>query len=268
MDIGSTVYSPIYPEKDQGRIISTFSLEGTVFYEVFFPKTKESMTLEGKDVKEIASPLEKLENGLFDPSTLFSLRILSERIDSLIYQDKIITANNFMVVPLPHQILAVNHVLEQFRPRCLIADEVGLGKTIEAALLFEELKLRNIVKRVLIVVPAGLTTQWKDELKLRFGEEFFILDRNSFKALKDLYGNVNIWTQYNYVITSLDFLKPQIFKPKDGDPVDRIERQKKRVEEHNKTVTSDCVNAGWDMVIIDEAHKLSKRLRRVRDIQV
>ena len=57
-----------------------------------------------------------------------------------------ISSVNFKIKPLPHQLLVLNFVLNQFKPRCLLADEVGLGKTIEAALIFEELKLRGIAK--------------------------------------------------------------------------------------------------------------------------
>ena len=252
MKLGDLVKSPTYAELDQGRIINVTELNSNKYYEIYFPKTKDTLTLEEKDLQKINTPLEKLNSQEFDSSSLLKLRILAEKIDALQYQDKIITANNFKIVPLPHQILAVNQVLEQFKPRCLIADEVGLGKTIEAALIFEELKLRKLVKRILIIVPAGLTVQWKDEMKTKFNEDFYILDRNTSKALKDLHGNINIWKKYNYVITSLDFLKPKSLKDSLSDNV------KKNRNEHNQFVTDACVNGNWDMVIFDEAHRLSK----------
>ncbi|MBN2368786.1 DEAD/DEAH box helicase family protein, partial [Candidatus Woesearchaeota archaeon] len=252
MKIGDRIRSPSYEEKGQGRIINITEINSKKYCEIFFENTKETFTLEEKDIQEIKTPLEKLNNQKFDSTNLFKLRIISEKIDSLLYQDKIITANNFKIMPLPHQVLAVNHVLEQFKPRCLIADEVGLGKTIEAALIYEELKLRNIVKRVLIISPAGLTTQWKDEMKTKFNEDFSIIDRNTSKALRDLHGNINLWQKYDRVITSLDFLKPKALKDS------LSESTRKRREEHNQFITEDCRNAGWDMVIFDEAHKLSK----------
>ena len=252
MNIGDLVKSPIYPEKGLGKIVELLALNENNYYEIYFSKTKETLTLEAKDVQKLTTPLEKLKSNEFDDPVLFKLRILAETIDYLLHQNKIVTANNFKIVPLPHQILVVNHVLEGFKPRCLIADEVGLGKTIEAALIFEELKLRNIVKRVLIVSPAGLTTQWKDELKTKFNEDFMVVDRNSFKALKEMHGSSNVWEQHDRIITSLDFLKPKLIKDS------LSERQRKRREEHNNFVTKNCANAQWDMVIFDEAHKLSK----------
>jgi len=252
MKVGDLVLCSIYPDKEQGKIINTITLDKINYYEVYFPKTKEVLSIEEKDIQQIISPLDKIKKGAFDNTLLFKMRILAEKLDSLLYQDKLIAANNFKIVPLPHQVLAVNYVFEQFLPRCLMADEVGLGKTIEAALIFEEMKLRNIVKRILIVTPAGLTPQWKDELKTKFNEDFIVIDRNTFTALKEINGNINIWKKYNYVITSLDFLKPTSIKDSLSD------KQKKKREEHNQQVTEDCANAHWDMVIFDEAHKLSK----------
>jgi SNF2 family DNA or RNA helicase len=252
MNIGDLIQSLIYKEKENGRIINIITIDSTNYYEIYFPKTKETKTLEEKDIQKVTSPFEKLKKNQFDNSELFKLRIISEKLDSLLYQDKIITANNFKIMPLPHQVLAVNQILEQFKPRCLIADEVGLGKTIEAALIYEELKLRNIAKRILIIAPAGLTVQWKDELKTKFNEEFSIINRSTINALKEIHGDVNIWKKYDHVITSLDYLKPKTIKDSLSD------KEKKRREHHNKFVMENCVNAQWDMVIFDEAHKLSK----------
>jgi len=117
----------------------------------------------------------------------------------------------------------------------------------------EELKLRNIIKRMLIITPAGLTTQWKDELKIKFSEDFLVINGATFKSFKEIYGEeTNIWLNFNKVITSIDFLKPK----KIND--DLSETEKKRREIHNKSVFEDCINANWDIVIIDEAHKLTK----------
>lgn len=237
---------------EQGRVINILSFDGNNYYEIYFPKSKETLTLEEKDVSKVVTPLEKLNNGEFDILQLLKIRILSEKISALLYQDKIVAANNFKIVPLPHQVLAVNQIMGQFKPRCLIADEVGLGKTIEAALIFEELKLRNMVKRIIIITPAGLTSQWKDELKTKFNEDFIIIDRNTFEALRQIYGNVNVWKNYNCVITSLDFLKPKAIRASLSEQVRRNR------EDHNQAVTEGCINANWDMVVFDEAHKLSK----------
>ena len=137
-----------------------------------FLETRKFLTLKRRMLKRITVPIIRLKERIYDNPLLFQLRILAEKIESLIYQDKIIAANNFNIIPLPHQVLTVNQVLEKFKHRCLIADEVGLGKTIEAALIFEEMKMRKMVDRIFIITPSNLTMQWKDELKTKFNEEF------------------------------------------------------------------------------------------------
>ena len=72
------------------------------------------------------------------------------------------------VIPLPHQINALSRAVADHRVRYLLADEVGLGKTVEAGLVMRELKLRGLVKRILIVAPKGIATQWISEMDLHF----------------------------------------------------------------------------------------------------
>lgn len=252
MKIGDSVTSPIYSDKKQGTIVQIQTIDGKRYYDVYFPRTQESLTLADEDVKEVTGPIIRLKNRTYDHPLLFQLRILAEKLESLIYQDKIISVNNFNILPLPHQVLTVNHVLEKFKHRCLIADEVGLGKTIEAALIFEEMKMRRMVDRVLIVTPSNLTTQWQGELKTKFNEDFLLIDGYSFNGLKEVHGEHNVWDQYDQVITSIDYVKPRPY----GDHLtDRMNRSR---EFHNVYVTDDCLNSPWDMVIFDEAHNLSK----------
>ena len=252
MKIGEQVTSPLYSDKKQGKIVDIRTIDGTTYYDIYFSRTREVLTLSEKDVKEVKVPITRLKERIYDNPLLFQLRILAEQLESLIYQDKIIAANNFNIIPLPHQVLTVNQVLEKFKHRCLIADEVGLGKTIEAALIFEEMKMRKMVDKVLIVTPSNLTMQWKDELKTKFNEEFLIVDGNSFKGLKQVHGEHNVWDQYNQVITSIDYIKPRPL----GDHLS--DNMNKRREWHNLYVTQDCIESPWDLVIIDEAHNLSK----------
>lgn len=77
---------------------------------------------------------------------------------------------------LPHQIETVRRVLRQFRGRVLLADEVGLGKTIEACLLMREYLLRGLAKRVLVLVPSNLVPQWSEELESKFHMTFTVAD--------------------------------------------------------------------------------------------
>lgn len=129
-------------------------------------------------------------------------------------------------------------VLKAFRrplQRLLIADDVGLGKTVEAILIMLELIARGRGNRILIVVPAGLQDQWRDdELYRKAGLEFEIFDSDRIRELRREYARgTNPWTTRNRVIASMDFLKR-----------DDIRRMLKGVM--------------WDLVIVDEAHYLAE----------
>ena len=144
-------------------------------------------------------------------------------------------------------------MLDRFKPRALIADEVGLGKTIEAALIYEELKARDMARRALVIAPSGLCVQWQEELKQKFFEEFSIYDRETVLSLKQLHGDEgNVWTLSDRIITSIDFIKPKRIT---SGLESRLVRQG---QWHNRHVFEAACQAGFDVVIIDEAHKLTR----------
>lgn len=122
----------------------------------------------------------------------------------------------------PHQRKAVLRVLRKMRGRAILADEVGLGKTIEAGVILREYLHRGVVERVLILTPPALVNQWQDELREKLGL-YFAVNRLS-----------DVWKQKERVIVSLDAAK----RP-----------------EHSVKVHS----VPWDMVIVDEAHRLKNR---------
>ena len=105
------------------------------------------------------------------------------------------------VEQLPHQIETVRKVLRHFRGRVLLADEVGLGKTIEACLLLREYLLRGMVKRVLILVPTPLVSQWHEELQSKFGLEFTVPPRTRTAIGR------SIWAGHDRVLASMAFAK-------------------------------------------------------------
>ena len=94
-------------------------------------------------------------SGLLSTAIKFKLNFLAYAIDASTSEEKPMSAASFNIMPLPHQIVALDYMVNRLRPRYSLADEVGLGKTIEAALIMEEPKLRNIVNGVLIITPAG-----------------------------------------------------------------------------------------------------------------
>ena len=143
--------------------------------------------------------------------------------------DPLLAMNASKVDPLPHQIEAVyGYILKLPRIRFLIADDPGAGKTIMAGLVIKELKLRNLAKRILIVVPGHLKDQWQRELKERFEENFTVIDRN---LLESHYGE-NVWERYDQILTSMDFAK-------------------------RDDVLRSLESARFDLVVVDEAHKMS-----------
>jgi SNF2 family DNA or RNA helicase len=123
------------------------------------------------------------------------------------------------LTPLPHQLEVAKQVVEKMNGKAILADEVGLGKTIEAGLILKEYMIRGLVKKVLILVPASLVTQWVMELN----QKFFIPAVQQKKSY--------VWEQCDVVVSSIDTAKKS--------------PHREIIYEQN-----------YDMVIIDEAHKL------------
>lgn len=155
------------------------------------------------------------------------------------------------VIALPHQIQALSRAISSDRVRYLLADEVGLGKTIEAGLVMRELKLRGLVRRTLVVSPKGIATQWVAEMQTHFNENFQLVLGDDISALQRLAAGENLrssaWTIFDQVVVSLDSVKP-IDKRK-GWPAERV-------ADYNRSRFEDLLSAGWDLVIVDEAHRL------------
>jgi len=155
------------------------------------------------------------------------------------------------VIPLPHQIHALSRAISGDRVRYLLADEVGLGKTIEAGLVMRELKLRGLVRRTLVVSPKGIATQWVAEMQTHFNEQFQLVLGDDIVTLQRLAPRADhrssAWSMFDQVIVSLDS-----FKPMDK----RRGWTAERVAEYNRSRFEDLITAGWDLVVVDEAHRL------------
>src|SRR5205823_2804701 len=102
----------------------------------------------------------------------YDLRREAERIALVPGFDRLITLDANAIKELPHQIDVAQRVLRQMGGRAILADEVGLGKTIEASIVYKELAIRGLVRRVLILTPASLVGQWQGELEEKFFERF------------------------------------------------------------------------------------------------
>ena len=191
-------------------------------------------------------------NGQISGSEI-TFRAIASRIKSEVSKQSMLSPFESNVIPLPHQILALEKIMSGQFMRFLIADEVGMGKTIEAGLVLKELKLRGIVKRTMVVVPKSAMLQWKQEMKKHFNETFNIYDSELINTLTrtfnrlDADNEINIWSQHNQLIVSMDALKP--IESRQG-------WSKEKVEEYNKYRIQSVIDADFDLLIIDECHKV------------
>jgi len=136
------------------------------------------------------------------------------------------------VTPVPHQLYIASEVASRQLPRVLLADEVGLGKTIEACLILHRQMLTGQTRRVLIIVPEPLTNQWLVELRRRFNLSFSLFDEERYDAVLLEDADINPFESEQLILTSLSNLMLR------------------------DDISSSVVSADWDMLIVDEAHHI------------
>jgi len=176
--------------------------------------------------KQLSSPLE------------YDLRTESLRLSLAYEYDRMVSLSSSRVNLEPYQVEAVHRVVNSFPHRFLIADDTGLGKTIEAGMVLEELVARARADRVLILAPVGICRNWKRELKECFERDYILYDGPYLRQLMEkLPPEQNPWEHHNKIIVSLDLAKR-----------DEVRAQLERP------------GCRWDVIIFDEAHKLSSRI--------
>ena len=161
-----------------------------------------------------------------DSAERFRLKALAYALDS--WNQVTGALDRMDVDPLPHQIDLVHRIMASDHANWLIADDVGLGKTIEVGLLLAALRRRRQARRVLIVCPAGIAKQWQDEMRYKFNQDYRIYGRDFFV------NQPSHWATYDKVIVSIDRAK----------------------SDHHAPIFSD--SGDWDVIVFDEAHHLSK----------
>jgi len=214
-------------EMGVGEVLRVCETPGEEIVDVVFESRsgRRLETLPASRLERAASPWEKLREGLFDDTKDFLLRQLAWQF-ALGNSGGELTNSRTQL--LPHQILLTHEVVRMNRRRLLIADEVGLGKTVETGMIIRELIARNEATRVLILTPAGLVKNWQNELKGCFRLDFEILGTD----FQDYASST--WETHHRVIASIDTLKRPI----------RMER---------------VLNAPrFDLIIVDEAHHVSR----------
>jgi len=224
------------------------SLWDGLFYYVWIPDLDIFLRLHSEKVKPLDSTI-----ALINEDKICYLAAAS-RISDALSQDVLLAPMESSVIPLPHQMRALSRALSNDKIRYLLADEVGLGKTIEAGLIMKELKLRGLVKRTLIITPRGLVKQWIAEMLFRFGEDFKLLIPADFPVYRRIIRKENIWFNFDQVICSIDSIKPL---------TKRSGWTNKQIAEYNRERFEDIISAGWDLVIVDEAHKLGGTTEQV-----
>jgi superfamily II DNA or RNA helicase len=203
--------------------------------DVMFSEGRE--TLDVDDLSPLsATPADALLGGHAGDAQAYGLRLQSLFLRHAYRFDPRSGLSNARIEPNLYQIYIAHLVTNKLQPRMILADEVGLGKTIEAGLVLKELRARGVVDRVLIVTPASLQYQWQTELRSKFNEEFEIINTDAAKYLSQG-GRRNPFLARNNVICSLPFAANDRTKPPRPELI---------------------LEADWDLVIFDEAHRVRR----------
>lgn len=252
------------------RVIERQELWGESSCKVHFPSDDRIVLVNSAKLVPLSEASGWSKDGLVYLAT-------AARVADSLNHDVLLAPIESAVIPLPHQIKTLSRAMSGEQLRYLLADEVGLGKTIEAGLIMRELKLRGLVDRVLVVAPKGLTAQWMAEMQVHFGEKFRVVLSEDMKTLRRISegsrfggdGNAaenapslgssqndlsNLWKMFPQVIVSMDSVKP--IEKRQGWSADAV-------AEHNRERFEDLISAGWDMVIVDEAHRVSGSTEQV-----
>ena len=194
-----------------------------------------------KGVEAVADLSDKLTASQFDTASRFDILEKATRLDLAHQFDRFLSLTGNRIDVTPHQVEAAHEILTSHDQRYLLADEVGLGKTIEAGIVIEELMSRGRADRVLIVTPASLKMQWQAEMQDKFDQDYVIYDRGYVDNIRPAMSEENVWEHDDLIITSIDFAKQEADSDDEEDMLEPLSR------------------AEWDVVVFDEAHHLTAR---------
>lgn len=233
------------------RVIERRDAWGETSYRVWLPAKDAVVCVRAADLAPLAGITPSLDQILHATAAAKLLDALEDNL--------LLAPIQSSVVPLPHQFYALNRAMSRDRIRYLLADEVGLGKTIEAGLILRELKLRSMVRRILVVTPKGLVRQWQAEMCLHFGEKFQFVEPAELAAFRQWRvnpnaGEDNLWRMHDQVICSLDSVKP--LECRRGWSLEQLNI-------YNRERFEDLISASWDLVSIDESHRLGGSTEQV-----
>ena len=222
------------------QILEKIEAWGYISYRVFNPASGHVYKLSEEQLKEDGG------TNTYDENYLRYVTLLSKIKNET--AGGLLSSLASGVIPLPHQLHVLNRAMEKNTIRYILADEVGLGKTIEAGMVIKELKTRGLIRRILIVCPTGLVTQWAAEMQEKFHEKFNVILPSDYDTIRRLTDNDDVYGQYDQVISPMDSIKP-------------IEKHagwtQEKVDQYNEERIYSIINSGWDLIIIDEAHRVA-----------
>jgi superfamily II DNA or RNA helicase len=228
MEVEHPDYGPLRPGLGTGLILATRTIADRDQVLVQFVETGETRWLPFETIRHVTSVRQRMGAGALGPhpdhAERFRMRALALALTA--WDANTGAFGRLDIDPLPHQIHVARRVVTSGQPNWLIADDVGLGKTIEVGLIFHALSQRNRCRRVLVVCPAGLVKNWKDEMRGRFDRSFQIYGRDFTPE------HPEEMKLHENVIVSLDLAK--------------------RPEHRDMLVAA----GGWDVIVFDEAHRL------------
>lgn len=237
--IGEFVFDTVANAKVQ--VLEKIEMWGYVSYKVFNSATGKVYKVTEAQLSPVSTDVMKYDENYLRYVTLLA-KIKNE------------TAGGFLaslasgVIPLPHQLHVLDRVMESNNIRYILADEVGLGKTIEAGMVIKELQARGLIQRVLVVCPTGLVTQWANEMEEKFHEKFHVILPSDFDTIKRITDTDDVYGQFDKVISPMDSIKPIEH---------RAGWDQERIEKYNQDRIYSIINSGWDLIIIDEAHRVA-----------
>ncbi|MFT7157198.1 MAG: ATP-dependent helicase HepA [Parvicella sp.] len=221
---------PIFDRRGQALVIERVELEDHLY--IYYGEDDSISEEDLGDVSVNHGVDDRLFMGDVDTPKAFALR--RETLE-LAYKRKLSPVNGFVggrIDLIPHQLYIAHEVSSRYAPRVLLSDQVGLGKTIEACLILHRLLLSGRISRVLILVPETLLHQWFVEVLRRFNMWFNIFDEERCASLDESAPDGNPFLDDQLIICSTEFLSGSAKRTKQAEV------------------------AGWDMLVVDEAHKL------------
>ncbi len=213
------------------KVLESTETEGLITYKVVYTSDGSCRELCETEIDgniTLTKPRQRILAGQLSKNSEFNLRYQCLKAFQEIRKSPLLGLAGNRISLIPHQLNIAKEVGDRFAPRVLLADEVGLGKTIEAGMIMSRQLLTGRIQRILVVVPETLTHQWLVEMIRRFNLRFTLLNSQLYNAI-DI---DNPFDSAQLILTSIELLSSN-------------------VSHQNKVLESD-----WDLLVVDEAHHL------------